>query len=79
MPVLKVGIKLVRIDSWKNDLAQVFDNGWIGGDFDGTSQEFISTKTGNIDLDLEFQGHGTFRIDYYENSKTVTKSKVFSW
>jgi len=26
MPVLKVGIKLVRNDSWKNDLAQVFDN-----------------------------------------------------
>jgi hypothetical protein len=54
-------------------------DGWIGGDFDGTSQEFISTKTGNIDLDLEFQGQGTCRIDYYENSKTVTKSKVFSW
>lgn len=57
----------------------IMTDGWIGEDFDGTSQEFISTKSGNIDLDLEFQGHGTFRIDYYENSKTVTKSKVFSW
>jgi hypothetical protein len=57
----------------------VMTDGWIGGDFDGTSQEFTSTKAGNIDLDLEFQGQGTCRIDYYENSKTVTKSKVFSW
>lgn len=55
MPVLKVGIKLAQNDSWKNDLGQVFANGWIGGDFDGTSQEFTSTKTGNIDLELNFK------------------------
>ena len=55
------------------------ENGWSVGDFTGASQEFVANKSGNIDLNLVFQGHGTCRFDYFENSISVTKSKVFSW
>jgi hypothetical protein len=76
---LKVVITKVAAFSLNSVWFYTSENGWSVGDFDGVSQEFTATKSGNVDLDLEFMGSGTCRIDYYENSSTVTKSKVFSW
>lgn len=56
------------------------EDGWSVGDYAGDSQEFISTKDGKIDLDIVFEnGPGSCRVDYYENSHSVTQSKKFTW
>jgi hypothetical protein len=55
-------------------------NGWNIGDYSGDQQEFISNKSGTIDLDITFGASpGKCRIDFYENSKSVTNSKLLYW
>lgn len=56
------------------------EDGWSVGDYVGDSQEFTSTKDGKLDLDIVFEnGPGSCRVDYYENSNSVTQSKIFTW
>ncbi len=56
------------------------ENGWLVGDYSGNKQQFESNKDGKIDLDIAFEnGPGSCRVDYYENSSSVTNSKTFIW
>ncbi|NVO03042.1 MAG: hypothetical protein HXX09_10125 [Bacteroidetes bacterium] len=55
-------------------------NGWTVSSYSGSSQQFESNKDGTIDLDLIFEnGPGSCKVDFYENSSSVTDSKTFSW
>jgi hypothetical protein len=55
-------------------------DGWLISDYTNDSQQFESNKDGKLDLDFIFtNGPGSCRIDYYENSSTVTNSKTFTW
>lgn len=76
---LKVVVTKLTTSSANNVWFFADEDGWTVSDYVGTSQEFVANKSGNIDLNLIFQGHGTCRFDYYENSTSVTKAKVFSW
>ncbi len=63
---------------WFHTLGQ--GDGWTISDYTNNSQEFISTKDGNLDLNLSFDyGPGSCRVDYYENSSSITDSKTFTW
>jgi hypothetical protein len=56
------------------------DQGWIVSSYSGSLQQFESNKDGTIDLDIIFvNGPGSCKIDYYENSSSVTNSKTFIW
>ncbi|HOY31386.1 MAG TPA: hypothetical protein PKW80_05870 [Bacteroidales bacterium] len=55
-------------------------NGWSVSDYSSDQQEFISNKSGSIDLDMTFEGNnGKCKIDFYENSNSITNSKVIYW
>lgn len=55
-------------------------NGWTVSSYSGGSQQFESNTDGKIDLDITFEnGPGSCRVDYYENSSSVTSSKTFTW
>jgi hypothetical protein len=54
-------------------------NGWSVGEYDSNKQEFIPIKTGLIDLQMLFGGQGKCIIDLYENSKSITQSKILFW
>ncbi len=55
-------------------------NGWTVSDYSNDQQEFVSDKSGSIDLDMIFGGNkGKCKIDFYENSNSITKSKVLYW
>jgi hypothetical protein len=56
------------------------EDGWLISDYTDNSQQFESNKDGKLDLDLIFKnGPGSCRVDYYENSSSVTNSKTFTW
>ena len=45
-------------------------------------QTFISISTGKISAPISFEvyeGKGACRVDFYENSDTITKTKYFFW
>jgi hypothetical protein len=55
-------------------------NGWTVSDYSSNKQEFVSNKSGSIDLDMKFEGNkGKCKIDFYENSNSITNSKVLYW
>ncbi len=55
-------------------------NGWTVNSYSGGSQYFQSNKDGKIDLDITFEnGPGSCKVDFYENSSSVTYSKTFTW
>jgi len=55
-------------------------DGWIVGDHAGNSQQFESNKDGELHLDIIFEnGPGSCRVDFYENSSSISNSKTFSW
>jgi len=78
---LKVVITKIETPGTQANAVWFFDSedGWSVGDFTGNSQQFQATKTGAIDLNMTFMNTGTCRIDFYENSTSVTKSKVINW
>jgi hypothetical protein len=44
------------------------------------TQTFTSNKDGDVILDIVFSGSpGSCKIDYYENSSSVTKTKTLNW
>lgn len=52
--------------------------GWTAQHWENGSQLFIATQTGKIDLMIKFNDVDTtsiIRLDFYENSPTVTRSK----
>jgi hypothetical protein len=54
--------------------------GWLVSDYTNSSQQFESTKDGKLDLDLTFiNGPGSCRVDFYENSSSITNTKSFTW
>ena len=56
------------------------ENGWVVGSYSTENQQFESNKDGEIDLNIIFEnGPGSCRVDYYENSSSVTNSKSFIW
>lgn len=57
------------------------EQGWVVSDYSSNdTQTFTSNKDGKIILDMSFSDTlGTFKIDYYENSESVTKTKYLSW
>ena len=56
------------------------DDGWTVGNYSGDAQQFESNNDGKIDLNIKFEnGPGTCRVDYYENSSSITNSKCFTW
>lgn len=57
------------------------EQGWIVSDYSSDdTQTFTSNKDGRIILDISFSDTlGSCKIDYYENSKSVTKTKYLSW
>jgi uncharacterized protein YcfL len=55
-------------------------SGWNISNYNSDTQTFTSNKNGEIDLQLSFSGSpGACKIDYYENSTTVTKTKYLNW
>jgi hypothetical protein len=60
------------------------ETGWLISNYDDTlnTQTFTAIQHGKIDVDIQFvdYGHGgSCRVDFYENSSTVTRSKFFTW
>lgn len=57
------------------------EDGWIVGDYDAEGkQTFQSTKSGDIQLKIVFSGsQGTCKVDFYENSSTITKTRYLRW
>jgi hypothetical protein len=56
------------------------ENGWTVNSYVGGSQQFESNNDGKIDLYITFEnGPGSCKVDYYENSASVTYSKTFTW
>jgi len=56
------------------------ENGWTVSNYTSDSQTFIANKDGEIVLNMSFLGTpGSCKIDYYENSDTLTKTKYLEW
>jgi hypothetical protein len=55
--------------------------GWTVSNYNSDdTQTFTSNKVGDVNLDISFDGSpGSCKIDYYENSSSVTKSKTINW
>ncbi|MFZ4796825.1 MAG: hypothetical protein ACOYMA_04980 [Bacteroidia bacterium] len=58
--------------------------GWSISSYDNKNkvQKFFSSQTGKVNLQMIFftDGQkGTVKIDFYENSNSVTKTKYFFW
>ena len=55
-------------------------NGWTVGSYSAENQQFESNQDEKINLNIIFEnGPGSCRVDYYENSSSVTNSKSFIW
>lgn len=55
------------------------ENGWSISQYSNDKQEFISNKSGLIDLNLVFGREGKCKIDVYENSESITWSVILFW
>ncbi|MFA7273744.1 MAG: hypothetical protein WC044_07735 [Crocinitomicaceae bacterium] len=57
------------------------EQGWTVSDYSSdNTQTFTSNQTGTIDLNITFIiNGGSCRIDFYENSEKITKTKTFTW
>lgn len=55
------------------------ENGWSISEYSSDTQEFISNKSKTIDMNMVFGGKGKCKIDLYENSKSITQSKILFW
>ncbi|MBK7309460.1 MAG: hypothetical protein IPI93_01385 [Sphingobacteriaceae bacterium] len=55
--------------------------GWTVSNYGSDdTQTFTSNKAGDVILDISFNGSpGSCKIDYYENSSSVTKTKTLNW
>jgi hypothetical protein len=58
--------------------------GWVISNYDISlnRQKFTSTQSGKIDAQMKFDSfgkHGICKVEYYENSETITKTKYFFW
>lgn len=56
-------------------------NGWKIDPYvyETKSQTFKSTESGEINLKIVFPSPGACRVDYYENSNSLTKSEILYW
>lgn len=55
-------------------------NSWDASDYSNDMQTFTASKTGTINQDITFSGHpGACKIEYYENSKSITRSQYINW
>ena len=74
-------IKLVSngIGLWVYNLSS--KNNWNVSAYDNQEQTFVVLNSGKADLKLiSFSGNsGSFRIEYYENNTSITKSKIITW
>ncbi|HOZ30009.1 MAG TPA: hypothetical protein PLL66_03750 [Bacteroidales bacterium] len=69
-----------HVATWFYNAANV-DN-WDVSDYSSNSQTFNAKPSVDNDLNISFQSYylgGTCRIDFYENSETITKTKYFVW
>lgn len=57
------------------------EQGWTVSDYSSdNTQTFTSNQTGTIDLNITFIINGGYcRIDFYENSEKITKTRTFTW
>jgi hypothetical protein len=57
------------------------EQGWTVSDYSSdNTQTFTSNQTGNIDLNLTFIiNGGSCKIDFYENSEKITKTRTVTW
>lgn len=60
------------------------NTGWLVHNYNTytNTQKFTAIQTGKIDLGIAFFNyatHGKCRIDFYENSTSVTKTKYLKW
>src|ERR1700752_2245260 len=57
--------------------------GWTAQSWTASNtQKFMATQTGKIDLQIMFSAYGKkgkCRLDFYENSSTVTRTKYLKW
>lgn len=55
--------------------------GWTTSDYGSDdTQTFTSNKDGDVVLDILFDGTSGFcKVEYYENSNSVTKTKTINW
>jgi hypothetical protein len=61
-----------------------YDNntGWSVLDYVTPTQKFISSQSGKINLQIIFETFGNIakcKIDFYENSTTITRTKYLKW
>lgn len=57
-------------------------DGWSITNYDFTNnvQTFVNSRTDHIDLQIGFAGTpGVCKIDFYENSNNITKTKQITW
>jgi|TARA_R110000737_G_scaffold324995_1_gene338169 hypothetical protein len=62
------------------------DKNWQISDYSGVTQEFYTDETGISSVTMFFElgvgsqgGPGSCRVDYYENSSSITRSKILYW
>jgi hypothetical protein len=56
------------------------NKGWTIGNYESKAQIFTTTVIGKNDLNIVFSGEeGSCRIDYYENTSSITRTKTISW
>lgn len=66
----------VVTSKWKYD----YNDGWTIGNYANGQQSFRTIDPGVSDLKIVFQGtEGAIRIDYYENSSNITKTRKLEW
>jgi hypothetical protein len=77
---------LSTVDSVTGDkpVWNIGDNiGWSAGPYTASgSQTFTAFNVGNIDLQIMFLSlgsHGSCRVDFYENSTAITRSRYLKW
>ena len=55
-------------------------DGWVTSDYESNTQTFESNDDGKIIQEITFLfSPGSFRMDVYENSSSVTSSKTMTW
>ncbi len=60
--------------------AFAYQKGWTAGNKENGQQTFETIVKGNNDMKMVFQGSpGSCRIDFYENSSTITNTKTYNW
>ena len=58
--------------------------GWLAGNYNtaNQSQKFTAVQKGKIDMQMNFLSfgfHGLCKIDFYENSTAITRTKYLKW